>query len=201
MRRLLFSLLCLSFALPVSAQTPTPVTGAALLPGDVVSVDIWREPDLSGQFIIDEDGEVTLPLLGTLLVTGIDTGELRDQLIEQYNEYLVNTSVNVVLLRRVNVLGEVRMPGQYTVDATQSVADLIARAQGITQEANADDIRLLRGGQVTRANLNGTLTLNSAGIRSGDQIFVGRRSWLSRNFQSLVGIGTIIANVAVIVTR
>ena len=79
------------------------------------------------------------------------------------------------------------------------MADLIARAQGLTPEGNANDIRLIRQGETYRADLNGSLSLVDAGIRSGDQIMVGKRSWMSRNFSSIVGVASILANVAVIV--
>lgn len=184
-----------------TAPTQTASESNSLLPGDVIRVAIWREEDLSGEFQVDQDGSVILPLLGRRQVVGISPDRLREQLTEEYGGYLVNTAVNVTLLRRVVVLGEVRVPGQYTVDATQSVADLIARAQGLTPEGNAEDIRLLRDGQSYRTNLSGTLSLVEAGIRSGDQIVVGKRSWWSRNFSSLVGVASILANVVVIVSR
>lgn len=182
----------------VSAQAETPQATDALLPGDVVQIEIWREDDLSGEYIVDENGFVVLPLLGPTQVTDFSPRELRDFLIDGYNEYLVNTSVNITLLRRVNVLGEVQVPGQYLVDATQSIAGLIAQAQGITPEGDADDIRLVRDGVATRTDLSGTLSIQQAGIRSGDQIVVGQRSWFSRNFSSVVGIASIIANIVVI---
>lgn len=200
---LMLALLALAPAAASSQDAPPPASGDSnsLLPGDVIRVAIWREEDLSGEFQVDEDGSVILPLLGRRQVVGISPERLRETLTEEYAEYLVNTAVNVTLLRRVVVLGEVRVPGQYTVDATQSVADLIARAQGLTPEGNAEDIRLLRQGESFRTNLSGTLSLVEAGIRSGDQIMVGKRSWWSRNFSSLVGVASIIANVFVIVTR
>lgn len=184
-----------------SAQTTPPVESNSLLPGDVISVQIWREEDLSGQFTVDQDGRVVLPLLGEKVVTGVSPDSLRGQLTEEYGEYLVNPSVNVVLLRRINVLGEVRNPGVHLVDATESIAGLIARAQGITPDGNANDIQLLRNGVTTRTDLSGSLSIAAAGIRSGDQIQVGKRSWLSRNFPSVVGIASIIANIVVIAGR
>ncbi len=203
----LLALAALSAPAGASAQDVPPRDAAAqalqgansLLPGDVIRVAIWREEDLSGEFQVDQDGSVILPLLGRRQVVGISPDRLREQLTEEYADYLVNTAVNVTLLRRVVVLGEVRMPGQYTVDATQSVADLIARAQGLTPDGNADDIRLLRQGESFRTNLSGTQSIAEAGIRSGDQIVVGKRPWLSRNFSSLVGVASIIANVIVII--
>jgi protein involved in polysaccharide export with SLBB domain len=180
---------------PLAGQTPASVSETnSLLPGDVVRVQIWREDDLSGEFQVDENGAVVLPLIGTRQVSGISPDRLREELTEEYGKYLVNTAVNVTLLRRVNVLGEVRMPGQYTVDATNSVADIIARAQGVTAEGNPEDIVLVRGGERMRAGLAGTLSIQEAGIRSGDQILVGKRSWISRNFSSVVGIISILTN-------
>lgn len=182
---------------PAFVSDPVPETNS-LLPGDVIRVQIWREESLSGEFQVDERGSVVLPLIGTRQVSGISPDRLREELTEEYGKYLVNTAVNVTLLRRVNVLGEVRMPGQYTVDATNSVADVIAKAQGVTAEGDAEDIVLVRGGQRLRAGLAGTLSLQEAGIRSGDQILVGKRSWTSRNFSSMVGIISILANFYVI---
>lgn len=173
----------------------------SLLPGDVVRVRIWREEDLSGEFQVDENGFVVLPLLGRRQVMGISPAVLREQLTDQYAEYLVNPSVNVTLLRRITVLGEVRVPGLYPVDATVSVAALIALAQGLSPDGDADDIRLVREGRVIRSNLRGTAVIGEEGIRSGDQIIVGKRSWISRNIASLVGIVSIITNVIVIVAK
>jgi protein involved in polysaccharide export with SLBB domain len=198
----LFSAVALAGTLlgaPLAGQTPSaPSETTSLLPGDVVRVQIWREEDLSGEFQVDEQGSVVLPLLGRKQVSGISQDMLRDQLTEGYGQYLVNTAVNVTLLRRVNVLGEVRIPGQYTVDATNSVADVIARAGGITSDGNAEDIVLIRGGQRLRAGLAGTQSLQQAGIRSGDEIMVGTRGWASRNFSSMVGVISILANFYVI---
>lgn len=185
-----------------SAQTASSedaAVTASLLPGDVIRVAIWREEDLSGEYTVDEDGSVTLPLLGRRQVVGVDPETLRAQLTDEFADFLVNVAVNVTLLRRVVVLGEVRVPGQYTLDATQSVADLIARAQGITPDGNANDIRLIRDGQSYRADLSGSESIQEAGIRSGDQIVVGKRSWWARNFPSLVGVASLVANVITVV--
>lgn len=186
---------------PLQAQTTGPTAANetnSLLPGDVIRTQIWREPDLSGEFQVDEDGAVVLPLLNKVQVSGISEDKLREHLQSEYGKYLVNTAVNVTLLRRVNVLGEVRVPGQYLVDATNSVADLIARAQGLTTDGNAEDIVLIRGGQRLQAGLAGTQSLQEAGIRSGDQILVGKRSWASRNFGSIGTAVSILANIIVI---
>lgn len=203
MIRTVFALLFLVAAgsVDLGAQTTNLPSTRSLQPGDVVRVAIWREEDLSGEFQVNEDGSVILPLLGRKQVVGISPDALVEQLTEEYGAYLVNTGVNVTLLRRVVVLGEVRVPGQYEVDATQSVADLIARAQGLTPDGNANDIRLLRDGASFRTNLSGTQSIAEAGIRSGDQIMVGKRSWMSRNFSSVVGVASLIVNLVILAQK
>lgn len=171
----------------------------SLLPGDVINVEIWREEDLSGQFQVGEDGSVVLPLLGRVTVLGISTERLREQLTEDYDEYLVNPSVNVTLLRRITVLGEVRLPGNYLVDATVSVAQLIAQAQGVTPDGDIGKLSLQRDGRVVMGDLSSTQLLTEAGIRSGDQVSVGKRSWLARNLTSVVGLLSIVSNVVSVI--
>jgi len=186
----------------LSAQSPEApalrTNGASLLPGDIVRIQIWREEDLSGEFQVNESGIVVLPLLGDRSVLGISPDSLRDQLVEEYDGFLVNPSVNVTLLRRVTVMGEVRVPGLYPVDATVSVAQLIAIAQGVTSEGDVNRIRLIRGGQTVNTNLAGTMAITEAGIRSGDQIMIGKRSWISRNLSSLAWIMSIATNLVVL---
>ncbi len=179
-------------------STPT-ASATSLLPGDVIRVLIWREEDLSGEFQVSGDGTVVLPLLGSRTVTGVSTERLRDQLTTEYDEYLVNPSVNVTLLRRITVLGEVRLPGNYLVDATVSVSQLIAEAQGVTQDGDINKLQLRRDGSVVRGDLPSTLLLTEAGIRSGDQVTVGKRSWFSRNLTAMVGVLSIVSNVVSVI--
>lgn len=182
-----------------TAQAPDP-TGA-LLPGDVIDIDIWQEETLSGEFTVDESGTVVLPLVGEWSVAGVSARDLREQLAAAYAVYLNNPSINVKLLRRITVSGEVRVPGLYTVDATVSIADLIARAGGLNVDADAEKILLFRDGQRLELDLNGATVVGEAGLRSGDRVSVGKRGWLGRNLPSVVGIISIISNVVLIATR
>lgn len=170
----------------VPEPTVEPVT---LLPGDAVMVTIWREEDLSGEFPVNQNGSVVLPLLGEKQVTGIPIERLRQMLIEEYRVQLRNPSIEITPLRRINILGEVDEPGLYAVDPTISLAGAIALAGGTTSAGDLNRIRILRGGQVLRERVAAATPLTSADIRSGDQIFVEQRSWLSRNTNFLISIG------------
>lgn len=154
---------------------------ASMHPGDVVRLRIWREPDLSGDFQVDETGSATFPKLGRIHVTAESTESLKSLLVRGYQEFLRNPSVEIVLLRRVNVLGAVRNPGLYSVDATMTVADALAVAGGATPDGDRHRIELLRGTSRTNVKISDQARIADLPLRSGDQIFVPERSWISRN--------------------
>lgn len=161
------------------AAAPGAVT-APLQPGDAIRVRLSREPDQSGQFTVDESGAVGLPFLGARHVGGLRPDSLRRSLVSEYEARLKNQTIEVRLMRRVRVLGEVNEPGLYHVDATMSLADVVARAGGTTSDGELEEVRILRGGTEVNTNVR-----SQAGaferLRSGDQVYVPRRSWLARH--------------------
>lgn len=198
----LASLLLLPLQGVLSAQSAAArrSPGVSLQAGDAVRVQIWREEDLSGEFSVDEDGVVTLPLIGEKKVVGIPMRELRQQLIEDYRVHLKNPSINVTPLRRVNVLGEVQKPGLYGVDPTISLAGALAIAGGTTPMGDLNRIRILRNGQIIYQKVGAGETLNAADIRSGDQIIVGQQSWIRRNNVMLIGLAISATSLIVSLT-
>ena len=175
----------------VAAATSVDTAGATLKPGDVVRLKIWREPDLSGDFLVDERGSVVVPKLGRVQVVGLSPDSLKSQLIGSYSVYLRNPSIDVVLLRRITILGGVRNPGLYPVDPTMTLADAYALAGGIAPEGKLDEVQLVRGTQRTTYKISGATRIGDTPLRSGDQLYVPTRSWLARNTWAVTAaIGT-----------
>ena len=183
-------------AAPAARRAARDSTGT-LRPGDIVRLRIWREPDLSGDFPVDEDGMVVFPKIGPLQVVGESPMWLKDTLVKSYQVYLRNLSIDVILLRRVNVLGAVRNPGLYPVDPTMLLADVIAAAGGATPQGKSDEVELLRGGRTVTAHLTGGTLVADLHIQSGDQLFVPERSWAARN--SGVVAAALTASVSLII--
>ena len=169
-----------AFAQPAPDSTGTD-TSSVLRPGDLVRLRIWREPDLSGDFPVDEAGVVVFPKIGPLGVTDEAPESLKSKLVSAYQRYLRNPSIDVTMLRRVNILGEVRNPGLHPVDPTMTVADAIALAGGVTPMGSADKVEVRRGGAKLSAKLSSRTRIADSPLRSGDQIYVRERSWVSRN--------------------
>ena len=100
---------------------------------------------------------------------------------ERFSAYLVTPAVEITILRRIGVHGEVRAPTLYWVDLTMSVRDAIALAGGLTPSGDTKKIAVRRGAEeVTFSEAESSAAL-AAGLESGDQIVVGRRSWFALN--------------------
>lgn len=182
--RLLVLLIVIGFSAP--AISPAQAKGGSpdrvtLAPGDMLRITVWREPDMSGDFLVDELGIVTLPLLGKINVREIPLANLRDTLIAAYSVQLRNPTITVTPLRRVFVLGEVAKPGLYPADPTVTLAGVIALAGGATPGGDLRRIRVVRDGSVIASRVTAGSTLGMTDIRSNDQVFVDRRGWLDRN--------------------
>jgi protein involved in polysaccharide export with SLBB domain len=186
---------------PVQAQTAAPSAGApsdsalALRPGDAVRLRIWREPDLSGDFPVNESGVVVLPKLGPRRVVTDQPDSLKAWVVRSYAVYLKNPSIEVLLIRRIQVLGAVKNPGLYPVEPTMTVADAIALAGGTTPQGKSNKVELRRQGEKVPGQLSGRLRIGESSIRSGDQIFVPERSWISRNPGIVIGTLGLVTTV------
>jgi protein involved in polysaccharide export with SLBB domain len=169
------------------AQQGAPVGAAqdgatsSLRPGDVLRLRVWREPDLSGEFQVDENGFVNLPKLGPTQAVGEPIDRLKARIVSAYEAYLKQPSIEVTPLRRIRVAGSVRNPGLYTVDPTMTVADAIALAGGAGPRGKTDQVRLMRNGKTVEAALTQDTQLAQSPLRSGDQLYVPERRWIGQN--------------------
>ncbi|MFQ6104367.1 MAG: polysaccharide biosynthesis/export family protein [Candidatus Glassbacteria bacterium] len=172
-----------------------------LKPGDIVRVSIWRQSDLSGEYVVDEDGYLMLPLIGAVDVNDLSTDSLRLTLIQQYDYFLKDPYITVTPLFRVNVMGEVASPGLYNVDATITLADLLAMAGGIKESGSEKKIMMVRDNKVVQEDLSFALKKGDAieeiGIRSGDKIIAGKRRF---RFGNMTVIAAMLSATGVILS-
>jgi protein involved in polysaccharide export with SLBB domain len=144
---------------------------------------------------VDETGDVTLPKIGTLSTRDRTADELEVVVREAYDEYLRNPSIEIILLRRVNILGAVRAPGLYPVDPTMTLRDAVALAGGVLQSGEQDRVDLIRSGERRTVQVTGTVRVGDLGLRSGDQLYVPERNWLSRNTGVVASVATTVLSL------
>jgi protein involved in polysaccharide export with SLBB domain len=175
-----------------------------LRPGDIVRLRIWREPDLSGDFPVDENGQANFPLVGSYPVRAESRESLHRKLVAAYTKSVANLSMDVIFLRRVAVSGSVRSPGLYPLDPTMTVGDAVALAGGATIDAQQQKIQLVRSGEVLIANVDHAMLVSELPIQRGDQLYIPsgmgffqRNPWvIGTIFQSLVAVVATIVTIA-----
>jgi len=139
------SLICLVLVGPSwsSAQT----TAYRLGSGDKLRITVFNEKDLSGDFDVNDQGLVALPLVGQVKIGGMTINEAQQLITERYGkDYLVNPRVNVEVTnyRPFFILGEVKSPGSYPYVSGMSVVNAVALAGGYTPRANNGRIVIKR---------------------------------------------------------
>lgn len=174
-----------------------PSDAERIRPGDVVRLTVWREEDLSGEFPVNQFGLVVLPLVGEYDVADDTQWTLRERVIRDLRESRYNPSIELVVLRRVRVVGEVTEPGVYPLEPTMTIADAVAMAKGRNPYSEEGRVVLRRDGQVVNADLREDVQVSEAQIQSGDEILVPRRSFLDRNITAIVTGGSAIAGILV----
>jgi protein involved in polysaccharide export with SLBB domain len=165
-----------------------------LKPGDLVRLRVWREPDLSGEFPVNETGVAVLPQLGPVDVTSVSADVVKAKITQELEVFLNHSSVDVAFLRRVQVLGAVQKPGLYHVEPTMTIGDALALAGGVLSNGRPDKVEIIREGQKLPGTVSGRILISHSPIRSGDQLYVPERSWISRNTGTiLAGLSTVTA--------
>jgi polysaccharide export outer membrane protein len=143
--------LMLSACEPGSSLPPLRETTAApytLGPGETVRVVVFGQTDLTGEFTVNDRGNISVPLLGDIPATNETTDELSHAIASQLETKKIlltpSVSVEVVKYRPVFVLGEVVKPGQYPYEPGMTALTLIAIAGGFTYRAQTGYVSVLR---------------------------------------------------------
>lgn len=144
--------------------------------GDRLRVIVFGEGDLSGEFTVDTSGRLSLPLVGTVEVAGLDLRRAEQAIAARLRDgYLRNprVSVDVISYRPFYILGEVARPGGYPYAPGMRVTTAAALAGGFSYRADKDDIT------ITRPDQDGRKQEFPAGpdtyVLPGDTVKIGER--------------------------
>jgi len=120
---------------PTEAQTNTAYT---LGTGDKLRINVFGQPELSGQFVVDGTGSISLPLIGQVAATGSSTQDLEETIATKLaSGFLLEprVSVEVINYRPFYIIGEVGRPGEYPFNSGLTVLNAVAAAGGFTYRA------------------------------------------------------------------
>lgn len=165
--------LVLAGGMPASAQQVNAVSTYKLGAGDVISIKVFGEEDLSREKIqVSDAGTVPYPVLGELRILGHTVGELERQVTEGLRgRYLVNPRVSVTIeqYRPFFVNGQVASPGAFPFQPGLTVAKAISLAGGLKERASVNKMFLLREADPSRTRAK--VDMNSE-VRPGDVLTI-----------------------------
>ncbi|HEY5759994.1 MAG TPA: SLBB domain-containing protein [Steroidobacter sp.] len=152
--------------------------------GDLLRVAVFGSPELSGEVRVSESGNITYPLIGQVQVAGKSPTQVEAQLVSAFTEggYLKQPQVSVLVVeyrsQKVSVMGHVTKPGQYSLQSSSRVLDVLAEAGGPINEEAADTATLMRkDGSKAAIDLGalfgGDLAQNYE-VGGGDTVYVPR---------------------------
>ena len=166
MRKLFYFLILAitAFSLPVYAKD------YKLGVGDVVHVTVYDHPDLLVDAAqIDEDGNLSMPLIGATTVAGLSTSSAQKKIASALEKggFVIKPQVNLIVQqyrsKQISVLGQVNKPGKYALEFSSTLTDLLALAGGISA-LGSDTVILIHNieGKLQQTRIN-TLTLFKEG--------------------------------------
>lgn len=153
-------------------------------PSDVISVYVWKNPELGGQMVVRSDGMISVPLLDDVQAEGLTPEELKEVISESLSEFVAHPDVTVTVIgmnsNTVAILGGVVRAGEIPISRETRVLQAIARSGGFSTWAKKNKVRILRptGGDLIEyrfdygAYLAGKAPGTNLVLRPGDTIVV-----------------------------
>jgi len=170
---------------------PPPPDDYVVGPGDILSIQIFGQPDLSSlgtQSVntnvrgsrVDGQGCLHLPLVGAVRVAGLNLTEVEGCLTQAFRPFLKNPLIVAEIVdyhsQPLHLLGQFNAPGVHYMDRPLTLMEGLALGNGLNETANLRGARLIRAGQTLPVDLlallhNGETDFN-VWLHPGDTIFV-----------------------------
>lgn len=130
------------------ASGPVDDNNYIIGPEDILSIFVWKEPELTQNVTVRSDGKITLPLLNDLTASGLTTLQLKELISNNLKQFVTDPVVTVIVQsarsRKASIMGEVARPGTYFINGPTTLVQLISLAGGFRDFAATDKITVIR---------------------------------------------------------
>jgi polysaccharide biosynthesis/export protein len=123
----------------------SPLAGLGIGEGDLLQISVYGVPDFNQHVRVDTNGEVSLPMIGTVKVLGLSTNQVEKIIEKELKDKGIYNDPQVTVLQQefgsqatISVLGEVTKPGVYPVVSSRKLFDMISAAGSYTPKAGRD---------------------------------------------------------------
>lgn len=173
-------------------------------PGDVVALQVLGEQKWTDTFSVSPQRTLELSAIDPITLDGVLYSEVEGEIATELSKYLREPRIDVQILKRIGILGEVSAPGFYIVKGNTLVSEAIMRAGGPSGNADIDDVEVLSQGRELSEGRPRvafqSISLDQLGVRSGDEIYVPARSGLNA-WKVFTGALGLAGSIAFLITR
>ena len=117
-------------------------------PGDLLRINVWGEPKLSGEVVVRSDGKITVALADDIQAEGKTLIQLKDDVESKLNEFIPGVSVSPSMVQsapiRYFLAGQFLKPGEFRSDQGITLLQAVAKAGGFAPFADESSIILIR---------------------------------------------------------
>ncbi len=136
------------------AFSPAPAAGESKMPyyrigpDDILSIFVWKEPELTLDVTVMSDGRISYPLLGELMAQGRTVSSLKEAISKRLAKFVTAPEVTVIVResrsRRIYTIGKLNRPGPYPLAPHMTVLQALSVAGGFTEWADTKNILITR---------------------------------------------------------
>jgi len=181
--------------------------------GDKIEIFVWQSEDFTRRATVQLDGTIPYPVKGRLEVTGKTPRELEQELKKFLSKYIKFPQVSVLILnyayRQVAIIGEVRRPGSFPLVKEIKLTELIAKAEGFTNDAYLKKITIIRTGEkpikTFRVNLKKILAGKKEDVilQPGDIVYIpksaiGSWRWIVSNIMPTLTLISALITLSIV---
>ena len=146
--RNIFNAKNLTFQPSANLATPANYT---IGPGDMVTINIWGASQQTIEGEVSSDGYIVVESVGPIKLAGLSVERaksvLRNKLGQYYSDCSIDLSLSETRSIQVQVMGEVKVPGTYTLSSLSTAFNALYMAGGISKIGTLRDIKVYRGGK------------------------------------------------------
>jgi len=135
----------------ISSQPPKPATedpNYSIGPEDVLTIDVWKEPEISRTVPVRRDGKISLPMLNDVQAAGLTPTQLGSEIVAKLRATVINPHVTVIVAQmssqRIYILGQVTRGGAYPLVPDMTAVQALSIAGGFTPFAKLKKIYVMR---------------------------------------------------------
>jgi len=121
-------------------------------PGDELKISVWGSVDGQWNVVVDRSGNINLPKLGAIGVSGLTFSELKNTINKEMSAYFVGYQMNINLgslkTMRIYIVGNAKKPGAYTISSLSTLVNAVFEAAGPSKAGSMRDFQVKRNGKV-----------------------------------------------------